>query len=104
MEDVMSLALVLDKLRAAPADPDRAEDLGRMAFLEWLETLPPEANFPEAAMIAFDRSRRTARRVPAAAVFRALLVEAVRRAPRPVDLTLPAPQRRGGHGRRREAS
>ena len=100
----MSLALVLEKLRAAPTDPDRAEDLGRMAFIEWMETLPGEASFHASAMVAFDRSRRTARRVPAAAEFRALLVEAVRISPRPLDLTLPAPQRRGGHGRRREES
>jgi hypothetical protein len=100
----MSLALVLDKLRAAPTAPDRAEELGRMAFIEWLETLPPHKSFPVAAMVAFDRSRRIARRVPAAAEFRALLVEAVRRSPLPVDLTLPAPQRRGGRGRRRESS
>lgn len=98
----MSLALVLEKLRAAPADPDRAGDLGRMAYLEWLETLPADASFPEAARIAIDRARRPAGRSPAASVFRGLVMEAVRRAPRPLDLALPEPQRRGGPGRRRE--
>lgn len=98
----MSLALVLEKLEAAPRDPDRAEDLGRMAFIEWLETLPGEANFPAAALEAFNRSRRMARRAPAAVAFRALLREAVRHAPMPLDLTMPEPQRRGGHSRRRE--
>ena len=96
-----TLDRILDKLARAPADPRRAEDLARLAYLEWLATLPGDAGFVQAAVAAHGRARPVARHSLAAAVFRRLLRMAAEEAPRPLALSLPSAHRRGGTRTRR---
>ncbi|MEM0937157.1 MAG: hypothetical protein AAGJ91_14800 [Pseudomonadota bacterium] len=96
----MHLKHLIEKLRHAPNDPDRARELAQLAFMEWLGALPGDASFPVAAMTTFDGMRRAAEQSEATAEFRALLAEAVRVSPMPLALPL-RPSRRGGRRARR---
>ncbi len=97
----MKLEKVLFGLQTQTDTTDRARELGRLGFMQWLAGLPGDSNFQTEALRAYTIAQPFIRTDPPVAVFCELLVEATRMPPRPMDLTLPRPGRRGGAKARR---
>ncbi|PTW51784.1 MULTISPECIES: hypothetical protein [Rhodovulum] len=94
------LEMVLMRLAACPQTGPRARELGQLGFMQWLGSLPGRADLPAAARAA----EAQAAPGPATAAldeFRRLLVQIRAMPPRPLDLALPRPCRRGGARARR---
>ena len=92
---------ILDKLLSPDPTPEQADRLARLAYLEWLGTLPGDKNFVLAAMEVYQRAISVSEVAPAARVFCDLLLEATRRPGQPLALLSPAKSRRGGARARR---
>ena len=89
----MSLDRILSDLSTLTADRPTAVERARLAFLEWLTSLPADANVADLARATEADVARFGRTSPAIDAFRDLLREATQ--------TPPAPARRGGIRRRR---
>ena len=97
----MVLDQVLFKLQARTPTRQRALELGRLGYIEWLGSLPADADYSHAAMAAYTRAAELRRMAPAVAVFCDLLVQSTRMPIQPLDLEPPAAVRRGGARARR---
>lgn len=97
----MKLEKVLFGLQIQTDTPERARELGRLGFMQWLAGLPGDTSFHAEALAAYAMARPFIRTDPPVAVFCELLVEATRMPPKPMDLGLPRPERRGGSKARR---
>ncbi len=89
----MVLDQVLQFLSESPANRPEADRLARTGFMEWLWSLPGEADYSAHAAAADERAALTGGDAPALQAFRHLLREA-----RTMPVT---PVRRGGAQRRR---
>lgn len=92
----MSIERTLTQLQAEAATPERAQELGRMGYMQWLAALPGQASYEAEAVRAWLRAEPFAATDPAVAVFCALIRDSLRRPLLPLDLSLPRPRRRGG--------
>lgn len=92
----MSIERTLTQLQAEAATPERAQELGRMGYIQWLAGLPGGAGYEAAAVRAWLRAEPFADTDPAVAVFCGLIRDSLRHPLRPLDLSLPRPRRRGG--------
>jgi hypothetical protein len=97
----MLLERTIRQLAIGPVPPDRAKDLGKLGFRQWLAGLPGAADYRAEAMSAYIAAAPFVRTSPAVAAFCALLVDSARMPPRPLDLALSRPGRRGGARARR---
>jgi len=97
----MSIERLLIQLQIQTDSPERARELGCMGYMQWLEALPGQASYETEAVRAWLLARPFAKTDPAVAVFCQLLDLSLRQPLRPLDLSLPRPQRRGGARRRR---
>jgi hypothetical protein len=97
----MSIERTLTQLKARNLSPERARELGCMGYLQWLGALPGEACYETETVRALLRARSLAGAHPAVAVFCELLADSLQQPLRPLSLTLPRPQRRGGARQRR---
>ncbi|MEM9844864.1 MAG: hypothetical protein AAF965_08700 [Pseudomonadota bacterium] len=83
--------------------PDHlAEEMGHLGYAQWLGALKGDAGYVNEAMRAYKRAQPFIRTSPAVAVFCQLLLESTTSTPKPLDLRLPAPGRRGGAKARRD--
>jgi len=99
----MDISYTMSLLLMAPADPDRAREIGQMGYMQWLAGLPGgvryEAEVRRALRVAADFIESD----PAVAEFCRLLRVSLRGPLEPLELALPAPRRRGGARERRRA-
>jgi hypothetical protein len=96
-----TLIQLLSQKAPADAEPDRARDLGRMGYLQWLAGLPSGRPYPHEAARALRMAEPFAAASPPVAAFCALLAESLVQPLTPLDLELPLPRRRGGTRTRR---
>ncbi len=97
----MLLERTISQLDIGPLPPDRAAELGRLGYMQWLGALRPDASYPTEAQRAYAMAVPFARTSPAIAVFCDLLVASAEVPPVPLDLTMPGGVRRGGARARR---
>jgi hypothetical protein len=102
-EGAMLLELTISQLDIGPVSPERADELGRLGYLQWLGALRPDASYLAEARRAYELAVPFARNSPAIAVFCDLLVASTRMPPVPLDVTWPVGARRGGAKARRGA-
>ena len=97
----MTLDRILHRLQLQHTEPCRVTEFGHLGFMEWLGSLPADSDYNQQAMMAYEKALPFRREAPAVAVFCDLLVASTRMPPRPLDICLPSPHRRGGaRGRR----
>ncbi|MDE3078457.1 MAG: hypothetical protein KGI94_00325 [Paracoccaceae bacterium] len=99
----MLLEQTIVQLDTGPVCPDRAWELGKLGYRQWLDALPGHLDYRREA----ERARALARPFkdvsPAVAVFCALLTASILSPLVPLPLGLPARKRRGGARARRAA-
>ncbi|WP_050929028.1 hypothetical protein [Aestuariivita boseongensis] len=97
----MLIHRTLQQLQVRADTPERALELGRMGYMQWLGGLPGQANYEFEAIRAYLYARPFVETDPAVAVFCDLLRQSLQKPLTPLDLTLPKPRRRGGAAERR---
>ncbi len=97
----MLLERTIAQLAIGPVPAERAGEMGRMGYMQWLADLPGRADYRREAMRAYEMARPFRRGSPAVAVFCDLLVASTRMPPAPLPLALPPRRRRGGAQARR---
>ncbi len=98
----MHLERTLHMLQTETETEERAAELGRMGVMQWLGGLKGDESFPAQAADALEAASPFREADPAVEAFCALLEEAMKMPPRPLDLALPQRRRRGGARRRRK--
>jgi len=81
-----------------------AEEMGHLGYTQWLGALKGDASYWAEAMRAYETAQPFIRTSPAVAVFCHLLVQSTALPPKPLDLKLPKPARRGGSRVRRDVN
>lgn len=97
----MLLERTISQLDIGPVPPDRADEMGRMGFMQWLGALPGRADYLLEARRAHLTAAPFAQGSPAVQVFCDLLLASMRMPPQPLPLSLPERRRRGGRRARR---
>jgi len=97
----MLIQKTLLQLQTRADTPERARELGRMGYMQWLGGLPGAASYEGEAIKAYLYARPFIGTDPAVAAFCDLLRQSLQHPLKPLDLTLPKPRRRGGAGERR---
>jgi len=98
----MLLERTLTTLQTRAETPERAQELGRLGFMQWMMLLRPDASYPAEARRALAMAAPFERTDPAVAVFTGLVRASLSDTPRPVAIPVPPPRRRGGAKARRE--
>lgn len=97
----MLLERTILQLDTGPMDPDAAQELGQLGYMQWIASLPGTANYCDAALAAFDKAQPFMVHSPAMATFCDLLLASVEAPLTPLPLAMPPRARRGGaRGRR----
>jgi hypothetical protein len=99
----MLLERTIAQLDIGPVPPERAAEMGRMGYMQWLAGLPGCADYRREALRAHALARPFRGASPAVAAFCDLLVASTRMPPAPLPLALPPRRRRGGARGRRVA-
>lgn len=97
----MLLKHTISQLDTGPMPRERAEEMGRLGYLQWLACLPGGSNYRLEAMRACRMAEPHNAASPALSVFCELITASLRMPLVPLSLTLPARQRRGGARARR---
>ncbi len=97
----MLLERTISQLDTGPTSPERATEMGRMGYLQWLVALPGRANYMREATRAHAMAEPFAESSPAIAVFCDLLLDSMQIPPTLLPLDLPERRRRGGAQARR---
>lgn len=97
----MLIARTLNGLMARDIPMDRARELGRMGYMQWLGALPASADYEYEAVKAYLTAMDFIETDPAIATFCALIRQSLKQPLRPLDLALPKARRRGGARKRR---
>ncbi|WP_136441185.1 hypothetical protein [Pacificoceanicola onchidii] len=97
----MNIARTLNGLMARNLTPDRARELGQLGYMQWLGTLPANADYVKEAGKAYAFAEEFIDTDPAVAAFCALVRASQHRPLQPLDLALPKAKRRGGARSRR---
>jgi hypothetical protein len=97
----MLLERTLHGLQAQSETPERAEELGRMGFLQWLSFLKGRDSYPEQARRALAKAAVFEGTDPSVAVFCRLVRQSLEGPMALSDLEIPKPSRRGGARSRR---
>lgn len=100
-EGAMLLERTILQLDMGPVPPEKAEEFGQLGYMQWLAGLPGDADYRREAMRAYGMALPFIRTSPSVAVFCDLLVASTRMPPRPLHLSAPARERRGGAKARR---
>lgn len=99
----MFLERTISQLDIGPLPPACAQERGRLGFLQWLGALPGTAGYSGEARRALAMATPFRTNSPAIIVFCDLLLASLEMPPRPLPLSLPPRQRRGGARARRGA-
>lgn len=97
----MLLERTITTLQCHAETPQRAEELGRLGFLQWLAFLAADAGYAAEARRALAMAAPFEATDPAVAAFCRLVRGSLDGPVSIPDLTLPRPTRRGGARRRR---
>ncbi|MFW2542528.1 hypothetical protein ACN2XU_07790 [Primorskyibacter sp. 2E107] len=97
----MLIARTLNGLQARDLSVERAQELGQMGYMQWLGTLPADADYEYEAVRAYLAAMDFIETDPAIAVFCGLIRDSLRKPMRPLDLAMPKARRRGGARKRR---
>ena len=97
----MLIQKTLLQLQTRADTPERALELGRMGYMQWLGGLPGASNYAFEAQKAYRYARPFAQTDPAVDAFCDLLRQSLKHPLKPLDLALPKPRRRGGASERR---
>ena len=97
----MLIARTLTQLQVNASSPERAREMGRMGYMQWLGGLPGRACYLTEAAGAYMTALPFKDTDPAVAVFCDLLRQSIDHPLKPLDLELPKPRRRGGARERR---
>lgn len=97
----MLIHRTLIQLQTRVETPERATELGRMGYMQWLGSLPGSSSYEFEAIRAYLVARPFVESDPAVAVFCDLLRQSLKTPLVPLDLALPKPRRRGGASERR---
>lgn len=95
-----TLIQLLSHQRPEPT-PERARELGRLGYMQWLGGQAADVAYPAAALRALRLAQPFAAAAPAVAEFCDLLSTSILYPLAPLDLALPPPRRRGGARMRR---
>ena len=98
----MLLERTLMTLQSRAETPERARELGRLGFLQWMMFLRSDANYPHEANRALAMAAPFVTPDPAVAVFTGLVRQSLDGRAHPMAVPLPRPRRRGGARARRE--
>jgi hypothetical protein len=96
-----TLIQLLSQKAPADAEPDRARELGRLGYMQWLGGLPSDLPYPHEAARALRMAHPFASASAPVAEFCGLLAASLVQPLTPLDLDLPPPRRRGGTRMRR---
>ena len=99
----MFTEMTLSQLQATRPDPIRARELGELGFLQWLATLPGDADYEACAVQAWMTAQEESPDHPAVAAFREMIRQTLARPTTPLTFTRPKPRRRGGAQARRRS-
>lgn len=98
----MLLERTIHGLQAHSETPERAEELGRMGFLQWLAFLKGNQGYAEQAQRALEMAAPFEKTDSSVAVFCKLVRRSLEGPMALSDMAMPRPTRRGGaKGRRR---
>lgn len=97
----MLLDRTISQLDIGPVPPDRALEMGRMGYMQWLGALPGRSDYMAQARRALVAAEPFAGGSPAVQVFCDLLTASMQMPPVPLPLSLPERRRRGGRRARR---
>lgn len=97
----MILERTIHGLQAHSETPERAEELGRMGFVQWLTFLNGDQGYAGQAQQALDKAAPFEATDPSVAVFCDLVRRSLAGPMALSDLKLPRPARRGGARERR---
>lgn len=97
----MLLEKTIHGLQAHSETPERAEELGRMGFLQWLAFLKGNQGYAVQAQEALDKAAPFEATDPSVAVFCTLVRRSLKGPMALADLSVPRPTRRGGARERR---
>ena len=97
----MLIERTIVQLQVRVDTPERAGELGRMGYIQWLGGLPGQASYEREAIRAYLYAQPFIATDPAIAAFCALLQQSLQKPLQPLDLALPKPRRRGGAHERR---
>ncbi|MCT4553436.1 MAG: hypothetical protein N4A53_02005 [Pelagimonas sp.] len=95
------LERTLTGLDVPGASQERARELGKLGYMQWLSALPGQANYEAEAVRAYLMAMDFADAQPPVAEFCRLIRQSLRSPLMPLDLSLPKPRRRGGARERR---
>ncbi len=98
----MLLERTLTTLQSRADTPERAGELGRLGYLQWMMFLRPCASYRREAAQALAMAAPFEDSDPAVAVFARLIRESLSKPCQPIEVPLPQPRRRGGARARRE--
>ncbi|MEM6439707.1 MAG: hypothetical protein AAF763_08465 [Pseudomonadota bacterium] len=99
----MMLARTIAQLDVGAMPAEQARELAEFGFLQWLGGLAADTDYRKEAMRAVAAAEAAAKRSPAAALFRELLIASAGAAPAAASLRALQPRRRGGARSRRAA-
>ena len=97
----MLLERTITTLQTQAETPERARELGKLGFIQWLAWLKPDASYPAEAGKALKMAAAFEASDPAGAAFCTLLRQSLADPLADLDLSLPRPSRRGGARERR---
>ncbi|MCC1491504.1 hypothetical protein [Cognatishimia sp. F0-27] len=97
----MQFDKTLNQMLVGFCSPRRAEEIGQLAYMQWLGALPGAASYEEEAVLAYLSAVNYRMTDPPVAVFCRLIEASLRNPLKPLDLSLPTPRRRGGAAKRR---
>jgi hypothetical protein len=97
----MLLERTISQLDIGQVPPERAAEMGRLGYMQWLGGLPGDADYLHEAARACEMARPFLPASPAVAAFCHLLVASTAMPPEPLPLHMPTPCQRGGAQARR---
>lgn len=97
----MILERTIFQLDTGDMSEDEARQMGQLGYMQWIAGLKPDADYAKAASAAYDKAAPFMVQSPAVAAFCALLKASLDAPLKPLPLSMPPRQRRGGaQGRR----
>ncbi|WP_163025797.1 hypothetical protein [Chachezhania antarctica] len=97
----MLLERTITTLQSRSETPERARELARLGYIQWLAFLDADASYTAEAQRALALAAPFTGTDPAVAAFCDLVRQSLTGTPGTLDLSLPCPRRRGGARERR---
>lgn len=97
----MILERTIHQLDIGPIDPERAEKMAQLGYLQWLGALPADSGYQTEAASALQKAQPFEEGSPAVAEFCRMLRTSMEMPPRALTIVMPARNRRGGAQARR---